>query len=78
MEIECRGPKIQVRINGHLVCTMNCDDFTRPGYCPDGQKHKYHLHDQPRAVKDFARKGYLGFQDHGQKVWYKNVKILEF
>ncbi len=32
---------------------------------------------KPRAVKDFARSGYLGFQDHGQKVWYKNVKVLE-
>jgi len=30
----------------------------------------------PRAVKDFARKGQLGFQDHGHKVWYKNVKLL--
>ena len=77
VEIECRGPKIQVRLNGQIVCTMNCDDYTRPGYCPDGQGHKYHLNGNPRAVKDFARKGYLGFQDHGQKVWYKNVKILE-
>ena len=23
------------------------------------------------------RRGYLGFQDHGHKVWYKNVKLLE-
>ena len=30
-----------------------------------------------RAVKDFARSGYLGFQDHGHKVWYKNVKLLK-
>jgi 3-keto-disaccharide hydrolase len=77
VEIECRGPKIQVRLNGRDVCAMNCDDFAKPGYCPDGQKHKYELNGKPRAVKDFARKGYLGFQDHGQKVWYKNVKLLE-
>ena len=32
---------------------------------------------KPRAIKDFAQKGYLGFQDHGNKVWYKNVKLLE-
>ena len=24
-----------------------------------------------------ARKGYLGFQDHGKKVWCRNVKIRE-
>ena len=77
VEITCRGPKIEVVVNGKKVCSMDCDEFTRPGYCPDGQKHKYHLDGKPRAVKDFARKGYLGFQDHGQKVWYKNVKVLE-
>jgi len=77
VEITCRGPKIDVVVNGTKVCSMNCDEFDRPGYCPDGEKHKYQLDDQPRAVKDFARKGYLGFQDHGQKVWYKNVKVRE-
>lgn len=77
VEITCKGPKIDVKINGQDVCSMNCDDFTKPGYCPDGQRHKYTLRGKPRAVKDFARRGYLGFQDHGQKVWYKNVKVLE-
>jgi len=76
VEITCRGPKIDVKVNGTKVCSMNCDDFDRPGYCPDGAKHKYELNGKPRAIKDFARKGYLGFQDHGQKVWYKNVKVL--
>jgi len=75
--ITCRGPKIEVVVNGKKVCSMNCDDFDRAGYCPDGEKHKYQLGGKPRAIKDFARKGYLGFQDHGQKVWYKNVKVLE-
>ena len=77
VEITCRGSRIQVNLNGQDVCSMNCEDFTRPGYCPDGQPHKYKLNGKPRAIKDFARKGYLGFQDHGHKVWYKNVKILE-
>jgi hypothetical protein len=53
------------------------DQFDKPGFAPDGEKHKYKLDGQPRAVKDFARSGYLGFQDHGQKVWYKNVKLFE-
>lgn len=77
VEITCRGSQVDVVVNGRKVCLMNCDDFDRPGYCPDGQKHKYKLDGKPRAVKDFAHRGYLGFQDHGQKVWYKNVKVLE-
>ena len=66
-----------MKVNGKLVAEMNCDDFDEPGVCPDGKKHKFKLGGKPRAVKDFARTGYLGFQDHGHKVWYKNVKLLE-
>jgi hypothetical protein len=76
VEIECRGPRLSVKVNGELVSRINCDEFSEPGRCPDGQPHKFKLNGQPRAVKDFARAGYLGFQDHGQKVWYKNVKLL--
>ncbi len=77
LEIRCKGPHIAIKLNGEQVACMNCDDFDKPGVCPDGQRHKYRLNGKPRAVKDFARSGYLGFQDHGQKVWYKNVKLLE-
>jgi len=77
VEITCRGPLIEVVVNDRKVCSTNCDDFDQAGYCPDGEKHKYRLGSQPRAVKNFARKGYLGFQDHGQKVWYKNIKVRE-
>lgn len=76
VEIRCYGPYIDVTVNGEKVASMNCDEFDKPGVCPDGQKHKYKLDKKPRAVKDFARTGYLGFQDHGHKVWYKNVKLL--
>lgn len=75
--IRCEGPNILVTVNGEEVSRMNCDEFAEPGVCPDGAKHKFQLDGKPRAVCDFARKGYLGFQDHGHKVWYKNVKVLE-
>lgn len=77
VEIKCAGPNISVKVNGEEVAAIDCEKFDKPGYCPDGQKHKYVLKGKPRAVKDFARTGYLGFQDHGHKVWYKNVKVLE-
>ena len=77
VEIMCKGPLISVKINGEQVSSLNCDDFDKPGLTPDGKHHKYKLNGQPRAIKDFAHTGYVGFQDHGQKVWYKNVKILE-
>jgi hypothetical protein len=76
IEIKCQGAEISVKVNGTLVSELNCDKFDKPGVCPDGQTHKFELDGKPRAVKDFARSGYLGFQDHGHKVWYKNVKLL--
>ena len=75
VQIRCYGPYIDVKVNGEAVASMNCDEFDQPGLCPDGERHKYKLKREPRAVKDFARTGYLGFQDHGHKVWYKNIKI---
>lgn len=77
VEIRCQGAHVSVKVNGEPVSHMNCDAFDKPGVCPDGRAHKYKLGGEPRAVKDFARSGYLGFQDHGHKVWYKNVKLLE-
>lgn len=76
VEVRCDGPDITVKVNGQEVCAINCDQFDKAGMCPDGTKHKYKLNKKPRAVKDFARSGQLGFQDHGHKVWYKNVKLL--
>ncbi|MEQ1826828.1 MAG: DUF1080 domain-containing protein [Pirellula sp.] len=77
IEITCRGPLMNVKVNDEEVSKINCDEFDKPGVCPDGEKHKYKLDGKPRSVRDFARTGYLGFQDHGHKVWYKNVKLLE-
>lgn len=70
--ITCVGPKISVEINGEKVSEINCDEWTEPGRGPDGRKNKF-----AKAVREFPRIGYIGFQDHGHKVWFKNVKILD-
>lgn len=72
LEITCKGPLVSVAVNGETVASLNADEWTEPGKRTDGSKHKFKM-----AVKDFPRKGYIGFQDHGHKVWYKNVKLLE-
>jgi hypothetical protein len=77
LEIRCQGSKIQVRLNGQDIAQLDCDEYVQPGVCPDGKAHKYQLAGKPRAVKDFARAGYIGLQDHGHKVWYRNIKLLE-
>lgn len=72
VEIKCVGPHISVKVNGEEVAKLNCDEWTTPGKRPDGSRHKFRM-----AIKDFPRKGYLGFQDHGAKVWFRNVKLLD-
>ncbi len=78
--ITCDGPKMKVEVNGEVVCQLNCDEFTEPKKRPDGSTFKFNNKGpdgKVRALKDFARKGYLGVQDHGHPVWYKNIKIKE-
>jgi hypothetical protein len=72
IEIKAVGPLITVKVNGEEVSKINCDDYPEKGKRTDGSKHKF-----PMAIKDAPRTGYLGFQDHNHKAWYKNVKLLE-
>lgn len=73
MTITARGPHIEVALNGQTVTKADLDQFTERGKRPDGSNHKF----KKVTVKDMARSGYLGFQDHGKDCWYKNVKIKD-
>lgn len=68
--LTAKGPKITIEINGQKVIDADVDQWTEPGKNPDGTKNKY-----KKALKDFPREGYIGFQDHGANVSYRNVKI---
>ena len=68
--LTCRGNRITVVLNGEEVIDMNLNHWTTAGKNPDGTKNKF-----GRALKDFARRGYIGFQDHGKPVKYRNVWI---
>jgi hypothetical protein len=68
--ITCEGPRISVVLNGQPVSEANLDEWIEPRKNPDGSANKF-----DRALKDFARTGYVGLQDHGSPVWYRNVRI---
>ena len=72
IEITCDRNMITVNLNGHDVTTMDLDQFTKAGLCPDGSAHKF----EKVAWAEHPREGYIGFQDHGNDVWYKNIKLL--
>jgi hypothetical protein len=71
MTVMAKGPRVEVVLNGENVTTINLDEWTEPGKRPDGSSHKF----SNVKIKDLARPGYLGFQDHGQDCWFRNVKI---
>lgn len=68
--ITCIDNRITVVLNGQRVIEMDLDRWTEPRKNPDGTPNKFN-----RALKDFAREGHVGLQDHGLPVWYRNIRI---
>jgi hypothetical protein len=72
VEVKCQGPEISVAVNGEKVSSINCDEWREPGKRLDGSPTKF-----KKAIKDFSRTGFIGLQDHGNNVWFKNIKLLK-
>ncbi len=68
--ITCKDNLIQIEMNGEKVSEMDLNLWVEAGKNPDGTTNKF-----KNAYKDLPRTGYLGLQDHGGKVWYKNIKL---
>lgn len=72
MTIWARGPSVRVMLNAKPVIDISLDDWKAPHKNPDGTANKFSV-----AYKDLPRRGFIGFQDHGdgRAVTYRNVKI---
>ena len=51
---------------------MNLNDWKEAEKNPDGSTNKFKT-----ALKDLSRKGHIGFQNHGQVVWFRKIRIKE-
>ncbi len=71
MRITAIGRDVSIRLNGKPVTAIDLARFVEPGTRPDGSKHKF----EKVAIRDLIQKGYLGFQDHGQDCWFRDVKL---
>lgn len=68
--ITCNENLIAVELNGEKIAEMDVDQWATAGMNPDGTKNKYKY-----AWKDMPRKGHIGLQDHGGKIWFRNIKL---
>lgn len=68
--IRAVGPQIEVHLNGQKVMDLDLSHWTEAGQNPDGTANKF---DRPYASMTEA--GYIGFQDHGDPVWYRNIRL---
>jgi hypothetical protein len=68
--ITCDRSLVRVEINGQVVSETDLDQWPVGGKRPDGTSTKFNYPMKPRA-----RSGFIGLQDHGQPVWFKNIKI---
>ena len=68
--ITCDDNIIAVELNDEKIAEMDLNLWTEPGKSPDGTGNKF-----KQAYKDMARKGRIGLQDHGGKVWFRNIKL---
>lgn len=72
MTITADGARIAVILNARTVVEMMLDDWTTAHQNPDGTENKFNV-----AYKDLPRSGVIGLQDHGRRVWFRNIKIKE-
>jgi hypothetical protein len=75
-EIRFTGQRLVALLNGKKILDVNLADYTEPGKRDIEGNHKFMLDGKPRALAAFAQTGYIGFQNHDHKCWYKNVKLL--
>jgi len=70
MKILCDRNLIRVEVNGDEVTRMDLDQWPTPNKRPDGSDHKFDV-----AYKDHPRQGYIGLQDHGSDIHFRNIKL---
>lgn len=70
LTLKCVGPRVTCSINGVETFDVDVNDWPEVGKNPDGTSNKFKV-----AIKDKPRRGYIGLQNHGQYVWFKDVAI---
>lgn len=68
--ITARGSKLTVTLNGEELTKADLDQWTRPGFNPDGTPNKF-----TKAYKDMARVGRIGLQYHDTPIEFRHLLV---
>lgn len=68
--LKCEGTRMICAINGVQVFDVDVNDWPEAGKNPDGSPNKFKI-----AIKDKPRTGRIGLQNHGQVVWFKDIRV---
>lgn len=72
LEVTCKGTKLRARLNGQLIHDLDLSLWSTPHKNPDGSDNKF-----SRAYATMVQAGHIGIQDHGGRVWLRNVKLRD-
>lgn len=72
LRLRCNGPLIDVFLNHVHINSIDMRQFTQANRRPDGSNHKFDI-----KYSEHPQHGYIGLQDHGADVWYKNIKLRQ-
>lgn len=70
LTLRCEGSLISLKINGTETFSVDVNNWDTALQNPDGTTNKFKV-----ARKDASRTGRIGMQNHGQVVWFRDVKI---
>ncbi len=70
MHIICKDTQITVYLNGKKVNEVDLSRWTEPFRNPDGTPNKFKY-----PYNQMTRPGYIALQNHGHKLWFRNIRI---
>ena len=70
LSICCRDSHLMAFMNGEKIVDVNLSQWTEAGKNPDGTPNKFKY-----AYREMVKPGYIGLQNHGHQVWFRNVKV---
>lgn len=70
LSIYCRDSHLVAFMNGEKIVDVDLSQWTEAGKNPDGTPNKFKY-----AYKEMVKPGYIGLQNHGHEVWFRNIKI---